>query len=148
MKFSQTNLRRRVNMPYKALRLACAVYLLASLAVAPAFAQEQGRSVYTPAPAGTSKPFVAKHGLVVTQEALSAHVGADILRRGGNAVDAAVATGFAMAVSYPRAGNIGGGGFMVIHLAERNEDIAIDCSPSAPLRQIEGLHEGRISGSS
>lgn len=70
--------------------------------------------------------------MVVAQEKISARVGADILRRGGNAVDAAVATGYAMAVTYPRAGNIGGGGFMVIHSAERNEDIAIDYRETAP----------------
>ena len=61
-------------------------------------------------------PCVAKHGMVVAQEKIAAQIGADVLARGGNAVDAAVATGFAMAVTYPRAGNIGGGGFMVIHL--------------------------------
>ena len=70
--------------------------------------------------------------MVVAQEKISAQVGADILRRGGNAVDAAVATGFAMAVTYPRAGNIGGGGFMVIHSTERNEDITIDYRETAP----------------
>ncbi len=55
--------------------------------------------------------------MVVAQEKIAAQIGGDILRQGGNAVDAAVATGFAMAVTYPRAGNIGGGGFMLIHLA-------------------------------
>src|ERR1700733_15288806 len=56
----------------------------------------------------------AANGMVVAQEAIAARVGAEILRKGGNAIDAAVAVGFTMAVTYPRAGNIGGGGFMMI----------------------------------
>jgi len=60
---------------------------------------------------------LAHNGMVVAQESLAAQIGVEILDRGGNAVDAAVAVGFAMAVTYPRAGNLGGGGFMVIHLA-------------------------------
>jgi gamma-glutamyltranspeptidase/glutathione hydrolase len=104
----------------------------------PADAQESHRSAYTPAAAGSVHAVVAEHGMVVAQEKLGARIGADVLRRGGNAVDAAVATGFAMAVTYPRAGNIGGGGFMVIHLAEGNQvaggnrDIAIDYREIAP----------------
>jgi gamma-glutamyltranspeptidase/glutathione hydrolase len=78
------------------------------------------------------RAIAAEHGMVVAQEKISAQVGAEILRRGGNAVDAAVATGFAMAVTYPRAGNIGGGGFMVIHSTDRNEDITIDYRETAP----------------
>ncbi len=70
--------------------------------------------------------------MVVAQEKIAARVGADVLRRGGNAVDAAVATGFAMAVTYPRAGNIGGGGFMVIHSKDHGEDVAIDYRETAP----------------
>ncbi len=74
--------------------------------------------------------------MVVAQESRAARIGVEILERGGNAVDAAVAVGFALAVSYPRAGNIGGGGFMVIHLAKNREledrDIAIDYRESAP----------------
>lgn len=79
-----------------------------------------------------AEPVFARHGMVVAQEKIAARIGADILRRGGNAVDAAVATGFAMAVTYPRAGNIGGGGFMVIHLARENKDIALDYRETAP----------------
>ena len=69
--------------------------------------------------------------MVVAQEARAAQIGVDVLRRGGNAVDAAVATGFAMAVTYPRAGNIGGGGYMLIHLAGQ-ADVAIDYRETAP----------------
>lgn len=93
---------------------------------------QDARRAYVPPALDTVHAIPAKHGMVVAQEKISAQVGADILRRGGNAVDAAVATGFAMAVTYPRAGNIGGGGFMVIHSAERNEDIAIDYRETAP----------------
>ena len=70
--------------------------------------------------------------MVVSQEQQATRIGLDVLERGGNAVDAAVAVGFALAVSLPKAGNIGGGGFMVVHLAERNEDVAIDYREAAP----------------
>jgi gamma-glutamyltranspeptidase / glutathione hydrolase len=83
-------------------------------------------------PFATARPVVAKHGMVVTQEAQASRVGLDVLKRGGNAVDAAVAVGFALAVTLPRAGAIGGGGFMLIHRADRNQTIAIDYRESAP----------------
>ncbi|MEH3159887.1 MAG: gamma-glutamyltransferase [Sphingomonas taxi] len=76
------------------------------------------------------KPAVGRGGMVVSQNRIAASVGADILRRGGNAVDAAVAVGFALAVTLPRAGNIGGGGYMLVHMAAKDgrpaQDIAID----------------------
>ena len=96
----------------------------------PALGQEP-RRVYTPPPLDSVHSIPAEHGMVVAQEKLGAQIGADILRRGGNAVDAAVATGFAMAVTYPPAGNIGGGGFMVIHMRGRGEDVAIDYREAA-----------------
>ena len=100
--------------------------MLAAAWAIPAAAQQQHSNFYAPAAADTIHPVVAEHGMVVSQEKIASRVGADVLRRGGNAVDAAVATGFALAVTYPRAGNLGGGGFMVIHSKERGEDITID----------------------
>lgn len=77
-------------------------------------------------------PVVARHGMVVGPERLASEIGKSILQRGGNAVDAAVATGFALAVSYPRAGNLAGGGFMLIHLAKEQRDTLIDYRETAP----------------
>jgi gamma-glutamyltranspeptidase / glutathione hydrolase len=114
---------------------------LAAVLIEPAVAQEQHPG-YTPPAAGTLHAVVAEHGMVVAQEKLGARVGADVLKRGGNAVDAAVATAFAMAVTYPRAGNIGGGGFMVIHSAERHQDIAIDYRETAPAATTRDIFLG------
>jgi gamma-glutamyltranspeptidase/glutathione hydrolase len=111
-------------------RRVAATFVLAFACGTAAFAQE--RRAYAPPDLATVRAVAAEHGMVVAQERLAAQVGADILRQGGNAVDAAVATGFALAVTYPRAGNIGGGGFMVIHSASRNEDVAIDYRETAP----------------
>ena len=82
----------------------------------------------------TAQPIYAKHGMVSSQEALASQIGVDILKKGGNAVDAAVAVAYALAVTLPRAGNIGGGGFMLVHLAEQNKTIAIDYRETAPAK--------------
>ena len=74
----------------------------------------------------------SRNGMVVAGERMAAQIGASMLAEGGNAVDAAVATAFALAVTFPRAGNIGGGGFMLVHIAETNETIAIDYRETAP----------------
>jgi gamma-glutamyltranspeptidase / glutathione hydrolase len=84
-------------------------------------------------PLATARPVVAKHGMIVSQEAAASRVGLDILKRGGNAIDAAVAVGFALAVTLPRAGNLGGGGFMLIYRADLNRTIAIDYRETAPV---------------
>lgn len=123
------------------LRCACVAALAVILVSAGPTNAQQSRDNYTPAPLGTLKPVAAKHGMVVAQERLSAQVGADVMARGGNAIDAAVATGFAMAVTYPRAGNIGGGGFMVIHTA-KGESTAIDYRETAPGRASRDMFLG------
>lgn len=68
--------------------------------------------------AASVAPVAAENGMVVTAQHLATRVGVDVLKRGGNAVDAAVAVGYALAVVYPAAGNLGGGGFMTIQLAD------------------------------
>ncbi|MEN2750980.1 gamma-glutamyltransferase [Psychrobacter sp. FBL11] len=77
-------------------------------------------------------PVWAKNGMVATQEALASDIGLKILKDGGNAVDAGVAVGFALAVTLPRAGNIGGGGFMMIYDAEKGKTVALDYREKAP----------------
>ena len=77
-------------------------------------------------------PAIDNDGMVVSQRMIASEVGAEILSKGGNAVDAAVATGLALAVVLPRAGNIGGGGFMVIHLKDKDKTLAIDYREKAP----------------
>ncbi|RAI03941.1 gamma-glutamyltransferase [Acuticoccus sediminis] len=77
-------------------------------------------------------PIRAEEYMVVSQERQASEVGRDIMRRGGNAIDAAVATAFALAVTLPRAGNLGGGGFMVVHRGDTGETVAIDARETAP----------------
>lgn len=121
---------------------SCAALILLAILAGPAQAQDARGGSFTPQTADTMHPVLATHGMVVAQEKLAAQIGRDVLARGGNAVDAAVATGFAMAVSYPRAGNIGGGGFMVIHLADGNKDIAIDYRETAPAAATRDMFLG------
>ncbi len=85
-----------------------------------------------------SEPSRSKNGMVVTAEPLATKVGAQILKKGGNAVDAAVAVGFALAVTYPTAGNLGGGGYMVIHLKDGTQT-TIDYRETAPKAALKDM---------
>lgn len=84
-------------------------------------------------------PLATRGGMVVGPEKIAAEIGAQIMREGGNAVDAAVATGFALAVTFPRAGNLAGGGFMLIHLADENRQTLIDYRETAPAAATRDL---------
>ena len=87
-------------------------------------------------------PTVSKYGMVVSQNHLSSDIGVQILNKGGNAVDAAVAVGFSLAVTLPRAGNLGGGGFMLVYLKERDEIFYIDYRSKSPLNSsIENIFD-------
>ncbi|MFL9923142.1 gamma-glutamyltransferase [Herbaspirillum lusitanum] len=85
-------------------------------------------------------PVYAKNGMVASEQELATQVGVDILRRGGNAVDAGVAVGFALAVVLPNAGNIGGGGFMMIHDAKTGKNVALDFREMAPQRATRNMY--------
>ncbi len=84
------------------------------------------------AQAASQAPVAAEHGMVVTAQHLATEVGVDVLKKGGNAIDAAVAVGYALAVVYPAAGNLGGGGFMTIQLADGRKTF-LDFREKAPL---------------
>jgi len=89
---------------------------------------------------GASKaPVAAENGMVVTAQHKATHVGVDILKAGGNAVDAAVAVGYALAVVYPAAGNLGGGGFMTIQLADGSKTF-LDFREKAPLLATRNMY--------
>ena len=89
--------------------------------------------------AASQAPVAAEHGMVVSAQHLATKVGVDVLKRGGNAVDAAVAVGYALAVVYPAAGNLGGGGFMTVQLADGRKTF-LDFREKAPLGATANMY--------
>nr|WP_316644506.1 gamma-glutamyltransferase [uncultured Roseateles sp.] len=96
--------------------------------------------VYT-AQAASAPPVAAEHGMVVSAQHLATRIGVDVLKDGGNAIDAAVAVGYALAVVYPAAGNLGGGGFMTIQLADGRKTF-LDFREKAPLASTANMYLG------
>ncbi|TAM91212.1 MAG: gamma-glutamyltransferase, partial [Candidimonas sp.] len=105
----------------------------------PALALALACALAPPAPAAPSPAAQGTRGMVVTAQHLASQVGLRILEQGGNAVDAAVATGYALAVVDPCCGNIGGGGFMTLHLAD-GRDTFINFRERAPLRATRDMY--------
>ncbi|MDU8924798.1 gamma-glutamyltransferase [Pasteurellaceae bacterium LIM206] len=85
-------------------------------------------------------PIYAENGMVASEQELATRVGVDILQQGGNAIDAAVAVGFALAVVLPNAGNIGGGGFMVLHDAKSGTNTTVDFRETAPAKASRDMY--------
>jgi len=85
-------------------------------------------------------PVFAPNGMVASQEATASRIGRDVLKKGGNAVDAAIAVGLALAVTLPRAGNLGGGGFMLVHMAGSGKTVAIDYREMAPRAAFKDMY--------
>ncbi|WP_018045920.1 gamma-glutamyltransferase [Methylobacterium sp. 88A] len=112
-------------------RFSLALALLTMLS-GPALAQAAPELPPIPSDDARILPVLGTHGMVSSQDALATRVGVAILKGGGNAVDAAVAVGFALAVTLPQAGNLGGGGFMLVRLAGTGETVAIDFRETAP----------------
>ena len=115
-------------IPYR--RLAGVIAVSVAFAIAGA-----GRD----AAAASAAPVAAENGMVVTAQHLATEVGVDVLKKGGNAVDAAVAVGYALAVVYPAAGNLGGGGFMTIQLADGRKTF-LDFREKAPLAATANMY--------
>lgn len=91
------------------------------------------------AQAASQTPVAAENGMVVSAQHLASRAGVDVLKRGGNAVDAAVAVGYALAVVYPAAGNLGGGGFMTVQLADGRKTF-LDFREKAPLEATANMY--------
>jgi gamma-glutamyltranspeptidase/glutathione hydrolase len=101
-----------------------------------------GLLMSTAAQAASPAPVAGSGGMVVSAQHLASEVGADILRHGGNAIDAAVAVGYALAVVYPQAGNIGGGGFMTLHLADGRSTF-LDFREKAPAAATGTMYQDK-----
>jgi gamma-glutamyltranspeptidase/glutathione hydrolase len=114
------------------------LFLLLALLCAPCASFSQ-TNVARPVASGWREPVRARHAMVASTSRLASEIGTDVMKRGGNAVDAAVAVAFALAVVYPEAGNLGGGGFMLIRFRD-GKTIAIDYREAAPLAATRQMY--------
>src|SRR5438094_8693289 len=133
----------RINFP-SIVRLAILSSIVCALLfqLAPICTQIQPRSVL----AASREPVRARHGVIASTNEVASRVGVDVMKHGGNAVDAAIAVAFALAVTHPAAGNLGGGGFMLIRLKD-GRTTAIDyreMGPALATRNIYLDKDGKV----
>lgn len=122
---------KKTAVTFRWMRLHAVLLILAAVVLQPCFAQQ--------GPYLTEQPVRTRHAMVVTVQRLATTAGVETLREGGNAIDAAVTVGFALAVVYPFAGNLGGGGFMLIHLAN-GKNTFIDFRERAPFAATPDMY--------
>ncbi|RXZ43443.1 gamma-glutamyltransferase [Crenobacter cavernae] len=132
--------RRPFSLSALTLSLALALSPTLSLAEAPVAAPVAAPVVKYDYDQDIFHPVYAKNGMVAAEQELATRIGVEMLKRGGNAVDAAVAVGFALAVVLPNAGNLGGGGFMMLHDAKTGQDVALDFRETAPARASRDMY--------
>jgi len=131
----------------RALTVATVTILGSFTAFAPAAGQAQAlQSAPINEYNAINHPVAGRNGMVASQNADATRVGVEIMRQGGNAIDAAVAVGLALAVTLPRAGNLGGGGFMLVHIAEEDRTVAVDFREVAPALAHRDMYFGSDGG--
>jgi gamma-glutamyltranspeptidase/glutathione hydrolase len=124
--------------PYAIARLILSAGLTVAFVAAPSL-KLFSKAVISTAIAASREPVRAKHGIVASTNEIASQVGVDIMKRGGNAIDAAIAVAFALAVTHPAAGNLGGGGFMMIRL-KNGKTTAIDYREMAPAAATRNVY--------
>ncbi|MDF0604964.1 gamma-glutamyltransferase [Neisseriaceae bacterium TC5R-5] len=125
-------LRRSFALSVMALSLAALGSVAAASVTSSAVKYDYEQSIF--------QPVAGRQGMVASEQELASRVGVEILKQGGNAVDAAVAVGFALAVVLPNAGNLGGGGFMLLHDAKSGDNIALDFRELAPAKASRDMY--------
>jgi gamma-glutamyltranspeptidase / glutathione hydrolase len=128
----------RYSARIRILRLLLVSVLTVGLVALPSL-QSVREVVFPTAYAASREPIRARHGIVASTNAVASQVGVDVMKRGGNAVDAAIAVAFALAVTHPAAGNLGGGGFMMIRL-RNGKTTAIDYREMAPAAATRNIY--------